>query len=535
MNCSASTSNGEEDNHTDAKAGHKNFKAYIREYCESSSIQGLSYFSNKLSFPEGCWWTIAFILCLSGCSFMIKEIVDKWNNSPVLFSLATMETPIYKVPFPAVTICPETKISRQCVNYSTVLRLRNNGTLDRVPEEEMNYYDHMAPLCRLENHVNSSKDRSLEDFTSFLNECKSVDLRQSFCEYMGRIVNCSRILSPIITDDGLCYSFNMLDVRDIYSDINRMEYYQGHGRRTEWNVEDGYPNNETGNAFPFRTFETGATKSLVVTMLTKKSEVYASCQDFTLQGLKVSIHTPSTIPRPNQVSFPAGFDEIVSVAVNIDMYTTTEEVKTYNPRKRNCFFDNERKLRYFKSYSQSNCDMECWTNYTIQECGCVHFYMPRDENTTICSLSKIQCLHDAEDSYALSTFPTKNRIGEKTRGKLNGNCECLPSCADLSYQAEISKGKWNWQTRQGTHSKYLSEYFGEYHASAVRVFFKTSQFLSTEKSALYGVTSFLSNAGGILGLFLGFSLVSLIEILYFLSIKLIENKRKYGYLLGISE
>ncbi|XP_045479399.1 pickpocket protein 28-like [Harmonia axyridis] len=514
------------------KTTSKSIKQYIRQYCENSSIQGLFYFSTESSFLEGCWWTIVFILCLSGCFVMIKEIVDKWNNSPVLFSLATIETPIFKVPFPAVSICPETKISKRCLNYSKVLRFRNNGSLESISEQEMNYFDHMAPLCRLENHINSSQDRDLDDYISFLDKCKSVNLQQAFCEWKGKIVNCSKILHPLITDDGLCYSFNMLNIRDIYSDVNQMDYYQEHKKHSIWNVESGYPANKTTNIFPRRIFGIGAMNSLVVTFFTKKSDVYASCQDFSLQGLKVSIHLPSTIPRPNQVSFTAGFDEVSSVAIKVDMTTTTKEVKNYSPAKRKCYFREERKLKYFKFYSQSNCDMECWTNYTIQECGCVHFYMPRDKNTTICKLSEVQCLHNAQDSYALSIFPMEYRHGEITKGKLDKNCNCLPSCADINYLTEISKSKWSWGNAQGIHARYFKKYSKEYHASAVRVFFKTSQFFATEKSELYGATSFLSNAGGILGLFLGFSSVSLVELIYFSSIKLIENRRKYGTVFG---
>lgn len=66
-----------------------------------------------------------------------------------------------------------------------------------------------------------------------------------------------------------------------------MESYPIQHKKTKWDVEKGYSSNETSNAYPYRTFEIGATKSLVVTMLTKKSDVFASCQDFTLQGLKV--------------------------------------------------------------------------------------------------------------------------------------------------------------------------------------------------------------------------------------------------------
>lgn len=59
--------------------------------------------------------------------------------------------------------------------------------------------------------------------------------------------------------------------------------------------------------------------------------------------------------------------------------------------------------------------------------------------------------------------------------------------------------------------------------------------MPTEKSELYGIVDFLSNTGGILGLFTGFSLVSLIEIIYFMSIKLIANYKKYGYWAGPRE
>jgi amiloride-sensitive sodium channel len=38
------------------------------------------------------------------------------------------------------------------------------------------------------------------------------------CYYMGISYNCSEIFAPIITDEGLCYSFNLLNREDILSD-----------------------------------------------------------------------------------------------------------------------------------------------------------------------------------------------------------------------------------------------------------------------------------------------------------------------------
>lgn len=68
---------------------------------------------------------------------MISEVCKKWIDTPVLVSLATKDTAIHKVPFPAVTICPESKISRSCVNYSKVLRMRKAGKGHEVDATEL--------------------------------------------------------------------------------------------------------------------------------------------------------------------------------------------------------------------------------------------------------------------------------------------------------------------------------------------------------------------------------------------------------------
>ncbi|KAL3267548.1 hypothetical protein HHI36_011668 [Cryptolaemus montrouzieri] len=511
---------------------YRNVKAYVVEYCECSSIQGLSYLTKNISALETWWWVIVLILCISGCSFMIKEIIDKWNQSPVLVSLATNEEPIFKVPFPAVTICPETKITRQCLNYSRVLRFRKAKRDNEISQQEKDYFDYMAPLCRLENHVNSTRDEPLNDYAEFLEKCKSVDLQNGFCQYLGRNINCTEIFTPIITDDGLCYTFNMLDERNIYTETNQRKYFNHMSRNSDWSIEYGYRKQNNKSTYPRRGFRAGIHNSLVITLFTKKSDVYASCQDFSLHGLKVTLHTPSTIPRPNQISFPTGFDELVAVSVIPALSITSAEIKEYSPHKRSCYFEKERKLKYFQRYTQSNCNMECWTNFTIQECGCVHFYMPRDADTRICSPSKIKCLSDAEDSYAVSNFPKRYRPTKQPKGALDNDCDCLPSCADLSYETEISRGRWKWNDSSRPEGRYMRKYFDEYYASTIKVFYKTSHFLPIEKTELYGIVSFLSNAGGILGLFLGFSLFSVVEILYFSSIRLIENYRNFGKWLG---
>jgi amiloride-sensitive sodium channel len=68
--------------------------------------------------------------------------------------------------------------------------------------------------------------------------------------------------------------------------------------------------------------------------------------------------------------------------------------------------------------------------------------------------------------------------------------------------------------------------------SSLTIFFKSNSFIRSQRHELYGPTDFLANFGGLLGLFTGFSVLSLMEILYFLSVRMICNTRLYGYWAG---
>ena len=57
------------------------------------------------------------------------------------------------------------------------------------------------------------------------------------------------------------------------------------------------------------------------------------------------------------------------------------------------------------------------------------------------------------------------------------------------------------------------------------VSFKEAQFMSSKRSELYGTTDFLANCGGLFGLFMGVSTLSIVELLYFCTVRLFINIR----------
>lgn len=62
----------------------------------------------------------------------------------------------------------------------------------------------------------------------------------------------------------------------------------------------------------------------------------------------------------------------------------------------------------------------------------------------------------------------------------------------------------------------------------LRVYFKSGHFITSQRNELYGPIGFLANFGGIIALFTGASIVSVIEIVYFLTYRLYCNVRLLG-------
>lgn len=58
------------------------------------------------------------------------------------------------------------------------------------------------------------------------------------------------------------------------------------------------------------------------------------------------------------------------------------------------------------------------------------------------------------------------------------------------------------------------------------VYFKEREFTAIVQTEHYGISGLIAYIGGTFGLFMGFSLLSLVELIYFLSIRLYFNMKQ---------
>lgn len=163
---------------------------------------------------------------------------------------------------------------------------------------------------------------------------------------------------------------------------------KGNPNATYWNIEDGYQSNANGNEdlYPYRV--NGAGKSLRIQLgISIDDKHETACNEFA-EGFILSLHAPDELPRLTEdfIHISPGHDVYISISPKV--ISTSIYLRRYTPHQRGCYFESERKLRYFQSYSQPKCEMECLSNFIRKRCDCVQFFLPSKFRNGKCDLKK---------------------------------------------------------------------------------------------------------------------------------------------------
>ncbi len=73
----------------------------------------------------------------------------------------------------------------------------------------------------------------------------------------------------------------------------------------------------------------------------------------------------------------------------------------------------------------------------------------------------------------------------------------------------------------------LNDTYVENNVAILHVYFKNLHFMRQERGELYGFVDLFSNIGGLMGLCMGFSALSAVEVLYFFTMRLFFNMTMY--------
>lgn len=104
------------------------------EYCTTSSVHGVRYFSDpERTLCEKFWWVVMFAVSVAGCAMLIESSRQKWNQTPIVMNFENQPVSVTDIPFPSVTICPPGKISKSLYDFDGEVReIEESGVYDNA-------------------------------------------------------------------------------------------------------------------------------------------------------------------------------------------------------------------------------------------------------------------------------------------------------------------------------------------------------------------------------------------------------------------
>ncbi|XP_033116228.1 acid-sensing ion channel 5-like [Anneissia japonica] len=281
------------------------------------------------------------------------------------------------------------------------------------------------------------------------------------CKFRGKTCDAKNFTS-VITDYGRCWTFNGASG----SSLKQFQPGRNSGLQLMINVAQ-YEYTET--------FELGGNLEA---------------------GLKFLVHPQDTPPLVSTRGSAIGTGQHAFADVYVYETDTLEE--PWGQCKK------DQKLNYYKTYSYVNCVMECRFKHFAEQCGCKpeRYKGP----ARICDPRDTSCI-------------------VKVLDRINNNklrCECYLDCKDISYETKLSYANIpSYSISNGTQEAYNeSAEFLKDNVVMLDVYYPviTKQVYKQTKAMTF--SALLSDIGGQLGLFVGVSIITVVEITEYLALKM---------------
>lgn len=271
------------------------------------------------------------------------------------------------------------------------------------------------------------------------------------------------------------------------------EYKYEFNRLAHWTLEKGYTTQEF-DTYPRRVISKNSfTGALNVALKQNQADIDHICQNV-FQGFKIILHNPNEVPQMSKKYFHVGPAQHVIAKVKPKITIPEDTLNDYDPKRRVCFLNDERKLEFSRFYTQSNCELECFANFTLKHCGCVKVSMLRNNYTRVCDQTEILCLLDAQMEMEKETFRQsfETELGDEPA------CNCLPLCSVIIYDHEVTSNTLEAKKLWAAYGFDRRELDG-LDLSLLTIHFKEEEFHTEVRSEFFGFADFLANIGGLLG------------------------------------
>ena len=401
-------------------------------------------------------WVGVVLGATVGCLVTISDRIKYLASHPTATTISVVRH--RTLTFPAVTVC----------------NLNNFRALEILEEKNLTSLLQLTTLLVSGEGTTSetcnqvlSVTRSSAILSSITFEELALQARQPVddfirgCFFAGKPCgNITEVFEPVFTNMGIiCYTFN----------------------------------SGKANTSLFQSMGTGQRQGLQLVLNVNQQSNSTTVLDI---GLTIAINSQSEPPLPaNQgIGVPAGRNAFISI----------KQKNNQDQTERNC--SSESDISTFKflqenyaSYSESACLLDCLHARVADNCECISvrsFYSPDTPHYSQlpnCTLEKICCIADSLPS-------------------LQNSCNCHRACSSISYEAAVSYSSFPAEELRSLASNLgLPSTLFPNDFLTVSMYFETLNVETQITSSIYSPVAVLSDIGGQTGLFLGLSVISVLQ------------------------
>ncbi|XP_068155137.1 pickpocket protein 19-like [Drosophila tropicalis] len=483
------------------------YKKFVRHSLAHSTVHGLQHVFEEEE-ERHVWlryfWLIIVASSSIGC-FAIYSLLEHRHDEQQLVSIIeTTQLPVYSIEFPAVAICPWNHVNWARAQAAALRFLPANPDNDLlqgfhqllVLMEQANFgsFDKLDELST--RNLTELINLSLTKLSSYLAyRCDELFVPDS-CIFDETPFDCCKLFVQEHTEKGLCLVFNSM-----ISKNSRQKQL-------------------TNNFYPFKLSTAGEGTGLQFTLHLNDSFLRPGTIIHRIPfAMNLMIKEPRQWTQQMANVFHLYADTENFVAVNPTVFETTPSTNQMKLRQRRCYFDYERKPYYPETdlaYSRENCIAVCLHHAVLRVCKCsTPGFFPPIEGTRECSVLDAKCLAQNADIFSYVKMRDQDKyINDSRRGQL---CHCPENCNSRQYKLTLNVRNINYDANETRKLIKTQVFYGQ------RVMTKIVTKLR------YTTLDLLANFGGILGLYMGASALSFIEVGYFL-VKLLWMLLKDGYL-----
>ncbi|KAF6338831.1 acid sensing ion channel subunit 1 [Rhinolophus ferrumequinum] len=434
----------------------------IQAFASSSTLHGLAHiFSYERLSLKRALWALCFLGSLAVLLCVCTERVQYYFNYHHVTKLD--EVAASQLTFPAVTLCNlnEFRFSQVSKNdlyhAGELLALLNNRY--EIPDTQM------ADEKQLEILQDKANFRSFKPKPFNMREFydrAGHDIRDMLlsCQFRGEVCS-AEDFKVVFTRYGKCYTFNS-------------------GR-------DGRPR--------LKTMKGGTGNGLEIMLDIQQDEylpVWGETDETSFEaGIKVQIHSQDEPPFIDQLGF--------GVAPGFQTFVACQEQRLiYLPPPWGTCKAVTMDSDFFDSYSITACRIDCETRYLVENCNCRMVHMPGDapyctpEQYKECADPALDFLVEKDQEYCVCEMPCNlTRYGKEL------SMVKIPSKASAKYLAK----KFNKS----------EQYIGE-NILVLDIFFEVLNYETIEQKKAYEIAGLLGDIGGQMGLFIGASILTVLEL-----------------------